>query len=104
MIGKNIVAGMKNGYLVFWNGENNKSSRLYEQIRELTQTTNFELPSYTTHQLERFSSYSSEFSIVGLLRLEKSEFMSMDSTGKIVKWRIEDSTGSANEIRPLSVI
>lgn len=49
MIGKNIVAGMKNGYLVFWNGENNKSSRLYEQIRELTLTTNFELPSYTTH-------------------------------------------------------
>lgn len=29
MIGKHIIAGMKNGYLVFWNGENNKSSRLY---------------------------------------------------------------------------
>ena len=41
MIGRHIIAGMKNGYLVFWNGDNNKSSRLYEQIRELTQTTNF---------------------------------------------------------------
>lgn len=33
MIGKNILAGLKNGYIVLWNGENNKSSRLYEQIK-----------------------------------------------------------------------
>jgi len=41
MVGKNIIAGLKNGYLVYWNGENNKSSRLYEQIKEFTQSTNF---------------------------------------------------------------
>ena len=51
MIRRDIVAGLKSGHLVYWNGENNKSSRLYENIREFTQTTNFELPSHTTHHL-----------------------------------------------------
>jgi hypothetical protein len=41
MLGRYIVAGLRTGHLVFWNGDNNKSSRLYETIREFTQTTNF---------------------------------------------------------------
>ena len=33
MIGKTIIAGLKNGYLILWNGHNNKASRLYHQIK-----------------------------------------------------------------------
>jgi hypothetical protein len=103
MLGRSIVAGLRNGHLVFWNGENNKASRLYETIREFTQTTNFELPSFTTHHLERFSSFASEFSIVSLLKQEKSHFMSLDATGKMVKWSVEE-VGSSQELRPISVV
>lgn len=41
MIGKSIVAGLKNGFLILWNGQNSKTSRLYNQIKEYTNTTNF---------------------------------------------------------------
>ena len=41
MIGKSMVAGLKNGFLILWNGDNNKSSRLYHEIKEFTNTTNF---------------------------------------------------------------
>lgn len=51
MIGKSMVAGLRNGYLILWNGENNRSSRLYQQIKEFTNTTNFELPSFCSHSL-----------------------------------------------------
>ena len=33
MIGKSIVAGLKNGALILWNGDNNKNSKLYNQIK-----------------------------------------------------------------------
>jgi hypothetical protein len=33
MIGKTIIAGLKNGQLIIWNGENSKSSRLYKRIK-----------------------------------------------------------------------
>jgi hypothetical protein len=33
MIGKNMIGGLKNGYLVLWNGENNKNTRLYKTLK-----------------------------------------------------------------------
>lgn len=88
MIGKSIIAGLKNGYLILWNGQNSKSSRLYNQIKEFTNTTNFELPSFCSHHLEKYSPYASEFSIVSLLYEERNEFASLDSNGKMVRWEI----------------
>ena len=41
IMGKSIVAGLRNGQLILWNGENGKSSRLYKRIKEFTNTTNF---------------------------------------------------------------
>jgi hypothetical protein len=104
MIGKNILAGLKNGYIVLWNGENNKSSRLYEQIKYFTQSTNFELPSFSTHELERYSAYSSEFSITSLVHLERGEFLSLDQTGKVIRWCIEDTINNTQVLRHVSII
>lgn len=51
IVGRCIIAGLKNGHIVVWSGTSNPRSRLYEQIHQFTQTTNFELPSFSTHEL-----------------------------------------------------
>lgn len=99
MVGRTIVAGLKSGQIVVWNGENNKSSRLYETIHEFTQSTNFELPALSTHHLDRFSSFASHLSIVALLPLQKGLFASLDATGKVVRWSLEE-----DEIKGVSAV
>jgi len=33
VIGKNVIAGLRNGIIVLWDGGNSKGSRLYDQIK-----------------------------------------------------------------------
>jgi hypothetical protein len=40
-LGGSKVAGLKNGKIVLWNGENDKGSKTYALIRELIQSQNF---------------------------------------------------------------
>ena len=84
------IGGLKNGKLVLWNGENNRSSKLYTQIQEILQSQNFELPSYFTNDLDQLSPYFYEGDVVNLLKSDKlAEFYSLDSTCKLIKWNIE---------------
>lgn len=66
-LGSFLVAGCNDGSIYLWSGKNNKRSKLYRKIMEQTQTTNFQLPECSNQELDRFSIYRSESSIVSLL-------------------------------------
>jgi len=40
-LGGNRIAGLKNGKIMLWNGENDRGSVMYKTIQEIIQSQNF---------------------------------------------------------------
>lgn len=66
-LGGNRIAGLKNGRIMLWNGENDRGSALYRTIQDIIQSQNFQLPVYITNDLDKLSPYMCEGEIVGLV-------------------------------------